>query len=80
MSGDTMQPVSNYTGFSDHAYKVGSFLRLIVNSCIAELDLFKLTCNTLIFFRSRDSGIVYVETAVDSCPDRMHLAALYSLP
>ena len=48
-----------------------SFLRLIVNSCIAELDLFKLTCNTLIFFRSRDSGIVDVEAAVDTCPARM---------
>ena len=29
--------------------KLVSFLRLIVNSCIAELDLFKLTCRTLIF-------------------------------
>ena len=47
--------------------KLVSFLRLIVNSCIAELDLFKLTCNTLIFFRSRDSGIVDAETAVDTC-------------
>ena len=30
--------------------KLVSFLRLIVNSCIAELDLFKLICKTLISF------------------------------
>ena len=36
-----------------------SFFRLIVNSCIAELDLFKLICTTLIFLLcSRGSGIV----------------------
>ena len=29
--------------------KLVSFLRLIVSSCIAELDLFRLTCRTLIF-------------------------------
>ena len=33
-----------------------SFLRFTVNSCIAELDLFKFICTTLIFF-SRDSVI-----------------------
>ena len=39
--------------------KLVSFLRLIVNSCIAELDLFKLTCKTLMFLPfPRDSGIV----------------------
>ena len=54
--------------------KLVSFLRLIVNSCIAELDLFKLTCNILIIFRSRDSGIVDVETVVDTCPARMQAA------
>ena len=37
--------------------KLISFLRLIVNSCIAELDLFKLTCRTLMFvFCVRVSG------------------------
>ena len=41
--------------------KLISFLRLIVNSCIAELDLFKLTCKTLIvLFCSRDSGILFI--------------------
>ena len=38
--------------------KLVSFLRFIVSSCIAELDLFRLTCNTFIFLPfSRDSGI-----------------------
>ena len=39
--------------------KLVSFLRFIVNSCIAELDLFKLICKTLIEFLlfSTDSGI-----------------------
>ena len=36
--------------------KLISFLRLIVSSCIAEFDLFKLICKTLIFLPfSRDS-------------------------
>ena len=38
--------------------KFTSFLKLIVNSCIAELDLFKLICTTLIFLLfSIDSAI-----------------------
>ena len=38
--------------------KLVSFLRLIVNSCIAELDLFKFICITLIFLLfSMDSAI-----------------------
>ena len=44
--------------------KLASFLRLIVSSCIAELDLFKLTCKTLIFFCSRDSGRTQDESDV----------------
>ena len=52
--------------------KLVSFLRLIVNSCIAELDLFKLICKTLIFLLcSRDSEIVDEGTAMDNCLKRM---------
>ena len=43
--------------------KLVSFLRLIVSSCIAEFDLFKLTCNTLMFSFSRDSGEARMGTA-----------------
>ena len=53
--------------------KLVSFLRLIVSSCMAELDLFKLICKTLIFLLcSRDSGIVDKGTAVDNCPEKMY--------
>ena len=45
--------------------KLVSFLRLIVSSCMAELDLFKLTCRTLmILFCTTDSGIGGKEEAM----------------
>ena len=56
--------------------KLVSFLRLIVNSCIAELDLFKFICIILIFIpfsrgsvRVRDEGCCVnhlLESAVDT--------------
>ena len=48
-----------------------SFLRLIVSSCIAELDLFKLICRTLIFLPcSRDSGALDTGMAIEDCSMR----------
>ena len=38
-----------------------SFFRLTVNSCIAELDLFKLICTTLIFLSLLSRSSVTVE-------------------
>ena len=35
-----------------------SFLRFIVNSCIAELDLFKFICTTLIFLSFSMGSVV----------------------
>ena len=50
--------------------KLVSFLRLIVNSCIAELDLFRLTCRTLIFLLcSRDSGRGRIQQGSDAMVD-----------
>ena len=44
-----------------------SFLRLIVSSCMAELDLYKLICKTLMFlFLSRGSTRAAVRTAMDN--------------
>ena len=68
-----------------------SFLRLIVSSCMAELDLFKLTCKTLMsLFFSRvsadkraavgmaiDSEVVFVYDADAAWP--LRIEALESL-
>ena len=52
-----------------------SFLRFIVSTCIAELDLFKLICLTLMFFScSRVSRITDEGTTVGSFQESLYVA------